>query len=109
MTKKVFSTIFLVISFLFSAACLFAGVLCLFDIKTLSSGAYANSFDMWYALRIYPRVLLNVSFYGLLTTNAYVILSEKGAQKILKGILYIFFIAIIVAAFVLRYFCYRDF
>lgn len=107
--KKVFSTIFSVVSILLIAFVVFVGAFCIYDIKNLSSGVFAGSFDMWYALRVYPKLLLTSSFIGVATTLMHIILSARDDKKVLKAVMFIFFIVIIIAAFVLRYFCYKDF
>lgn len=108
--KKVFSVIFLVLSLLFGAYVIFVGAFCVYNIKIwwaeyLSRGV----FDMWVALRIYPKLLISGSLLGLFSNIMYIILSEKETKKTLKAVIFIFFVLILIAAFVLRYFCYRDF
>lgn len=106
--KKVFSVISLVFSIISIVFIVFVGAFCVYNIKIwwadyLSRGV----FDMWVALRIYPKLLLTGSFLGLFSNVMYIILSEKENKKAFKAIMFIFFVLVIIAAFVLRYFCSR--
>ena len=107
--KKVFSIISLVFSIISIVFIVFVGALCIYDIKINSANAFAGSYDMWYALRVYPKILIPSAFMGLFTTLMYMAFSTKGEKKVAKAVVFIFFIIITIAAFVLRYFCYRDF
>lgn len=105
--NKIISIALNVLSFISALSLMFVGSLCIYDLITFSSSAFAGSIDLWMAMRIYVTLLFAFSIPGMLICAINFIFYEKTRSNVLNILLFVLFAIGFIGAIVLFYFSHN--